>query len=187
MKQIYLTLMLIAFTALQAMADSKLESGSLIPLKDSEVRMLVTWDYSKMLIEDKTVEDFLKEKGADWQRDYSAEVGACEAAFEVYFNKENKKYALITEDDLSAQYEMIIHVSELHYGSTATAVIFGGFSRGAHIKGNAEVVRLSDKETIANISFDCSGAAAIGNEARRTLAYYDLAKDLAKSIKKAKK
>ncbi len=175
-----------AFVSLVAFADAEVKSGSLKELKDSEIRILVTWDYSKMLIEDKSVDEFLKEKGADWQKDYPREVAASEATFDVFFNKKNKKYALITDDEEAAHYEMIIHVDEFHYGSTAAAVMFGGFSRGAHIKGHVDIVKLSDKSTIATITFDCSGSAALGNEARRTFAYQDLAKDLAKRIGKAK-
>lgn len=179
-------LIVFAITSLVAFADAEVKSGSLKELKNAEVRVLVTWDYSKMLIEDKSVAEFLKEKGEDWQKDYPREVAASEATFDVFFNKKNKKYALITDDEEAAQYEMIIHIDEFHYGSTAAAVVFGSFSRGAHIKGHVEVVKLSDKSTIATITFDCSGAAAIGNEARRTLAYQDLAKDLAKRVSKAK-
>lgn len=182
-------ILLIAFFAIVSMvayADAKLETGSVKDLKNADTRVLVTWDYSKMLIEDKTETDFLKEKGAEWERDYPAEVGASESAFEVYFNKKNKKYALITEDEDAAQYELVIHVDKFHYGSTAAAVMFGGFSRGAHIEGTVDVINLSDKSKIATIKFDCSGQAALGNEARRVLAYQDLAKDLVKIIKKGK-
>lgn len=172
--------------SLTAMADADLKSGSMIDLKKSDVRVLVTWDYSKMLIEDKKPADFLKEKGADWERDYPAEVSAGEAAFDVQFNKKDKKYALITDDEDAAQYEFVIHVEKFHYGSLGAAIAFGGFARGAHIEGTVDVIKLSDKSKVATISFDCSGSAAYSNEARRVLAYQDLAKDLAKLVNKAK-
>lgn len=185
MKKVLLFLT-VAMVSLSAWADAELKSGSLRELKSPDVRILVTWDYSKMLIEDKTPEEFLKEKGSDWEKDYPAEVAAGESAFDVLFNKKDKKYALITDDEDAAQYEFIIHVDKFHYGSTGAAIMFGGFARGAHIEGNVEVVKLSDKSTVANIEFDCSGSAAYGNEARRVLAYQDLAKDLAKMIGKGK-
>lgn len=179
-------LFVVAFISLAAFADAEVESGSLKELKNSDVRVLITWDYSKMLIEDKTAEEFLKEKGAEWEKDYPAEVAASEAAFDVFFNKKNKKYCLITDDEDAAQYELVIHVDKFHYGSTAAAVMFGGFSRGAHIEGTVDVVNLLDKSVVATIKFDCSGAASYSNEARRILAYQDLAQDLAKRVSKAK-
>lgn len=185
MKRILFSLVAAVF-AMTAWADAEVTSGSLIDLKDSEARILVTWDYSKMLIEDQKPEAFLKEKGPDWERDYPAEVAAGESHFEVVFNKKDKKYALITDDEDAAQYEMIIHIDQFHYGSTAAAVIFGGFSRGATIEGTIDVVRLSDKSNVATIKYDCSGAAALTNEARRILAFDDLAQDIAKLVKKAK-
>ena len=106
----FLLLMVAAVMSLTAWADAKVENGSMRYLKNPEVRVLVTWDYSKMMIEDKKPADFLKEKGADWERDYPAEVAAGESAFDVTFNKKDKKYALITDDEDAAQYEFIIHV-----------------------------------------------------------------------------
>ncbi len=182
----FLILFVSAFVSLVAFADAEVESGSLKELKNSDVRVLITWDYSKMLIEDKTPKEFLKEKGAEWEKDYPAEVAASEAAFDVFFNKKNKKYCLITDDEDAAQYELVIHVDKFHYGSTAAAVMLGSFSRGAHIEGTVDVIKLSDKSTIATIKFDCSGSASYSNEARRIFAYQDLAQDLAKRVSKAK-
>lgn len=182
----YLLLLVVAMFSFTAWADAEIKSGSLRDLKSSDVRVLVTWDYEKMLIEDKAPADFLKEKGADWEKDYPAEVAAGESAFDVLFNKKDKKYALITDDEDAAQYEFVIHVSQFHYGSTGAAVVFGGFARGAHIEGTVDVVKMSDKSVVATIEFNCSGKAALGNEARRILAYQDLAQDLAKMIGKSK-
>lgn len=182
----YLLLLVGAMMSLTAWADVEIKSGSLKELKSSDVRVLVTWDYSKMLIEDKKPEEFLKEKGEDWERDYPAEVAAGESTFDIFFNKKNKKYALITDDEDAAQYEFVIHVDKFHYGSTGAAVVFGGFARGASIEGTIEVVKLSDKSVVATIEFDCSGSAAYSNEARRVLAYSDLAEDLAKAVGKGK-
>lgn len=186
MKKLFLLLSAIVIS-LSAWADAEIKSGSMKDLKNPDVRVLVTWDYEKMTIEDKKPADFLKEKGGDWEKDYPAEVAAGEAAFDVLFNKKDKKYALITDDEDAAQYEFVIHVDKFHYGSLGAAIAFGGFARGAHIEGTVDVVKLSDKSTVATLTFDCSGSAAYSNEARRVLAYQDLAKDLVKLIGKAKK
>lgn len=189
MKKVLLT-SLVLFAALTTWADAKVQSGSLHGLKNASSRILVTWDYNKMLIEDMTPEAFLKEKGPEWERDYPAEVAAGESAFATNFNKKNKKYAQITDDEDAAQYEMIIHVDKFHYGSTAAAVIFGGFARGASLVGTVEIVDKATKSIICTINFDCAGKAsgvkAYGSEGRRIYACEDLAKDLAKLVSKAK-
>lgn len=182
----YLLLVVAAIFSQTIWADTEVKSGSLKDLKKPEVRIFVTWDYSKMTIEDKKPTEFLKEKGAEWEKDYAAEVAAGEAAFDVFFNKKDKKYALITDDEDAAQYEFIIHVDKFHYGSLGAAIAFGGFARGAHIEGTVDVIKLSDKYKIAELTFDCSGGAVYSNEMRRVLAYQDLAQDLAKRIGKAK-
>ncbi len=185
MKKFFLV-MVAAMISMSAWADAEVKSGSLKPLKSADARVLITWDYSKMTIEDKTPAEFLKEKGADWEKDYPAEVAAGEASFDVLFNKKDKKFAQITDDEDAAQYEFVIHVDKFHYGSLGAAIAFGGFARGAHIEGTVDVISLKDKSKIASIQYDCSGAAAYSNEARRVLAYQDLAKDMAKLIGKAK-
>ena len=178
--------MVALLVAMTSKADVELKSGSLAALKSSDARILVTWDYSKMLIEDKKVDVFLAEKGSDWQKDYPAEVAAGESAFDVTYNKKCKKFAQITDDEDAAQYEVIIHVKKFHYGSTAAAIMLGGWARGAHVEGTIEVVSMSDKKTIATVEFDCAGKASYSNEQRRVLAMVDLAEDLSKLVSKAK-
>lgn len=185
MKKFFLFLA-VTLMSLTAWADADVNSGSIRPLKSASARVLVTWDYANMLIEDKSPEEFLKEKGEDWEKDYPAEVVAGEAAFKELFNKKDKKYAQITDDSAVAQYEFVIHVDSFHYGSLGAAIAFGGFARGAHIEGVVDVVDRADGNVIAKIKFECSGAAAYSNTARRVLAYQDLAKDLAKLVGKAK-
>lgn len=182
----YLLFFIVSMMSLTALADAEFKSGTLRDLKNPNVRILITWDYSKMMIEDKKPEDFLKEKGEKWENDYPAEVAAGEAAFDILFNKKNKKYALITDDEDAAQYEFVIHVDKFNYGSTGAAIAFGGFARGASIEGTVEVIKISNRSNIATLTFDCAGQAAYGNEARRILAYQDLAQDLAKLISKTK-
>ena len=181
-----LMLMVVAMVSLAAFADVKVENGSVGMLKDPDTRVLVTWDYSNLQIEGKKADDFLAEKGEEWIRDFPRETTASEAAFAVKYNQANKKFAQITDDDEAAQYELVIHLDWLHYGSTAAAVVFGGFARGANVKGTVDVVNMADKSVVATISFDSAGTACIGNENRRILAYYDLAECLYKIIKKSK-
>ena len=185
MKQ-FVFISLLLMTTISAFADANISKGSIACLKNANARITVTWDYSNMLIEDMKPEAFLKEKGAEWERDYPAEVAAGESAFDAQFNKKNKKYAQITDDEDAAQYEMIIHVDKFHYGSTAAHLFFGGIARGASIMGTVELIEKATKSVVCSISYDCAGKSDYGNEKRRVLAYQDLAGDLAKLVSKAK-
>lgn len=167
-------------------ADVELKSGSVTELKSPEASVLVTWDYDDMLIEGKSVNDFLAEKGSDWQKDYPSEVSASELAFGKVFNKKCKKFAKITDEAADAQYVFVIHVKKFNYGSTAAAVMLGGYARGAYVEGTVEVVSKANREVIAIVDFDCSGQSSYSNEQRRILAFMDFASDLAKLINKAK-
>lgn len=185
MKKMLLCVLMV-FTALASWGDADVQRGSVLPLKEKGVQVSVTWDYKNMLIEDMKPADFLREKGAEWQRDYPNEVAAAEVAFVKKFNKKSKKYAQITDSKRDAQYELVIHVAKFHYGSTAVGILFGSFARGAHIEGTADVVDCSTKQVIATIEFECAGESSYGNERRRIYAYEDLAQDLAKLVSKAK-
>lgn len=185
MKKLIL-LSFVLLTALTTWADADIQSGSMLSLKNSDVRVLVVWDYSKMLIEDQKPDAFLKEKGPEWVRDYPAEVAAGESAFATQFNKKDKKYALITDDEDAAQYKMVFHVNNFHYGSTGAAIVFGGWARGASIEGVAEIIDMATKTVVCKVAFDCAGKSAYSNEERRVLAYKDLAEDMAKLVSKAK-
>lgn len=55
--------------SLFAKADVTLKSGSLAKLKTSKEKVYVVWDYSHATLEGKDVKSFLKEKGAEWERD----------------------------------------------------------------------------------------------------------------------
>ena len=180
-------LFLAAFmTAVLTFADVELKNGSVSDLKSPEARAVVTWDYNNMLIEGKTVKAFLAEKGADWQKDYPAEVSASESTFFAYWGKKSKKSVQLTYDKAEAQYEFVVHVKSFNYGSTAAAVMFGGYARGASMQGTVDIVSKASKKAIATVGFDCSGKAAYGNEQRRVLVYQDFAKDFAKLISKSK-
>jgi hypothetical protein len=182
----YLFLALALLTAALSYADVEVTSGSLVKLKDADSQVSVRWDYTKMLIEGKKPATFLKEKGKDWQRDYPNEVAAGENAFLTTYNKKCKKFAKMTKTKAGAKYEYVIHVKNFHYGSTGAAIAFGSYSRGASIDGTIEVKEVKSRKTICTLSFDGSGKASFGNEARRILAMKDLAEDLAKAVKKAK-
>jgi len=185
MKRILLFAVALLSTVM-ALADADITSGSLSELKNGSARILVTWDYSKMLIEGKNPNEFLKEKGEDWVKDYPAEVTAGESAFDILYNKKCKKFAQITDDEDAAQYEFVIHVTKFNYGSTGVAIMFGGYARGAAVEGTVDVVSRNDKKVICTVEFDCSGPSAYSNEQRRILAMQDFAKDFAKLVGKAK-
>lgn len=190
-KKILISALLIITMGVTAHAgkDMVLTSGSLSMFKDANARIYAEWDYSRCMIEDTPVEQFLEQKGPDWQRDYPNEISAAESAFMVRFNKKNKKYAQLTDDPDDTKYKMVIYVDKFHYGSTGASVIFGGglFTKkvgGASIEGQIEIQNIYTTETIATFDFDCQGNSGLGNEERRSSCYANVADNLAKLMGK---
>ena len=103
--------------SLFAKADVTLKSGSLAKLKTSKEKVYVVWDYSHGTLEGKDVKSFLKEKGAEWERDYKAELERAEANFMERFNDKTKSVT-VTDKKSEADYTIVVHVKDFHYGST---------------------------------------------------------------------
>ena len=160
MKRIVLLLSFVMFCVVSmfAKADVTLQSGSLSKLKASKAKVYVVWDYTHATLEGKNVKEFLKEKGADWERDYKAELQRAEKNF----------------------------MKDFHYGSTGVSVMIGFGAGDAHMNALMNFYEKSVKEPFAVIDVDGVAGAGYGNEKRRVETYRELAEQVAKLIKKAK-
>ena len=92
MKRIVLLLSFVmcCVVSMFAKADVTLKSGSLSKLKTSKAKVYVVWDYTHATLEGKNVKEFLKEKGADWEKDYKDELQRAEKNFMERFNDKTK-------------------------------------------------------------------------------------------------
>lgn len=117
MKKILLVLagLMCSVAGVFAKADVTVKSGSLAELKGVKEKIYVVWDYSHATLEGKEVQAFLKEKGAEWQRDYPKELQTAEENFAERFNDKSKD-AKITTEKRDAKYRFVVEVKDFHYG-----------------------------------------------------------------------
>jgi len=187
MKKTLLTLFVILAGIVTATAkpDVSLIKGSLLELKGSNAKIFVRWDYTKSTIEDKPVAAYLKERGADWERDYPAELTRAEKAFRERLGDKSKDVSTVTKES-EADYVIVMKVKDFNYGQTALAVTVGFGAGDARLSGTMEIYKKGQKEPIAVLDVDGVHGKGYGSELRRENTYRDLAENLAKLIKKAK-
>lgn len=187
MKKTLLTLFIIIAGVVTATAksDVELQKGSLNELKGSNAKVFVRWDYKNSTIEEKPVAAYLKERGAEWERDYPAELARAEKSFRERLNKKSKDVSTVTEES-DADYVIVMKVKDFNYGQTALAVVVGFGSGDARLYGTMEIYKKGQKEPIAVLDVDGVHGNGYGSEIRRETTYCDLADNLAKMIKKAK-
>ena len=166
-------------------SDLQLIKGSLAELKGSKAKVCAIWDYSKSTIENQDIKAFLEEKGADWVRDYDAEIERAESNFISRINEKTTDVKAITSKE-DAEYTIVIKVSNFDYGKTALSVVIGFGSGDARLYGSIEIYKKSVSEPIAVLEMDGVSGAGYGNEKRRVEAYRELAESLAKLIRKGK-
>ena len=171
--------------SLFAKADVTLKSGSLAKLKTSKEKVYVVWDYSHATLEGKNVKSFLKEKGAEWERDYKTELERAEANFMERFNDKTKSVT-VTDKKSEADYTIVVHVKDFHYGSTGASVLIGFGAGDAHMNALMDFYEKNVKRPFAVIDVDGVAGAGYGNEKRRVETYRELAEQVVKLIKKAR-
>ena len=187
MKKTILTLVVALMASVNAMAgsDLKMESGSVKELKGSGATICAVWDYSNSTLEEKSIKEFLKEKGEDWERDYPKEIQNAEDNFIERLNDKSKKnFKAVSGDD--ADYKLLIKVKNFDYGSRAASVWVGFGAGDARIWGKMELYKKGVSEPIAIFDIDGVGGSGGGNEWRRIEAYRELAELFCDIVKKGK-
>ena len=187
MKRIVLLLSFVMFCVVSmfAKADVTLQSGSLSKLKASKTKVYVVWDYTHATLEGRNVKEFLKEKGADWEKDYKDELQRAEKNFMERFNDKTKSVT-VTDKKSEAEYTIVIEVKDFHYGSTGVSVMIGFGAGDAHMNALMNFYEKGVKAPFAVIDVDGVAGAGYGNEKRRVETYRELAEQVVKLIKKAK-
>ena len=184
MKRLFISLLCVVCTTMTfAKSDLQLISGSLSELKGSNAKVCAKWDYSNSTIEKQDIKAFLKEKGAEWERDYNSEIERAEANFLSRINDKSKD--IVAVEGSTADYEIVIKVSDFDYGKTALAVVIGFGAGDARLYGTVEIYKIGDSQPIAVLEMDGVSGSGYGNEKRRVEVYRELAELLSKLIKKA--
>lgn len=187
MKKAVLTLVIALMASMNAMAgsDLKLESGSVKELKGSGATVCAVWDYSNSTIEEKSIKDFLKEKGAEWERDYPDEIKRAEDNFIERLNdKAKKSFTAVSGND--ADYKLVIKVKNFDYGSSSASIWVGFGAGDARIYGKMELYKKGVSEPLAVFDLDGVSGSGGGNEKRRVEAYRELAELFCDIVKKGK-
>ena len=185
MKKLLAFIMLFACTVgIQAKSDLQLIKGSLAELKGSQATVSVEWDYSHSTIEHKSIKEFLKEKGPDWEADYADEIKRAEENFISRMNDKSKDVKTIGDPD--GDYKIVVKVRDFDYGNTTASVLVGFGAGDARLYGTLEIYKNGSAKPIAELDMDGVSGAGFGNEKRRVEAYRELAETLSKLIKKAK-
>lgn len=164
--------------------DVVVKNGSYNELLDKNLEIAVEWDYTNSTIEDKDVNTFLHEKGADWERDYPKELEHSEDCFIAKFNKDTKWFK-VNDHATDAEYKMVIVVKNYHYGSTGASVAFGFGVGDSTLEGKVLVYKKGESKPVVDILIEGVHGGGMGNEARRVNCYEELAKQLTKLMKKA--
>ena len=134
--------MMMALMALMAVAaqaaDDKvtLTTGDGQWLNESGKTATVEMDYSKTVAEGEPLKQYLKKRGDQVVADWPSVAETARNRFIEQFNRRNKKGLQIVDSD-KTDIRIKVIVEKLHFGNTATAVIFGGLGSagGAEISG----------------------------------------------------
>ena len=169
-------LMALIAVAVQA-ADDKvtLTTGDGQWLRENDKTATVEMDYSKTVAEGDPLMQYLKKRGDQVVADWPAVAESARSRFIEQFNRRNKK-GLQVVDAGNADMKIKVIVEKLHFGNTATAVIFGGLGSagGAEITGKMIVTDKAGKTLATYDLYEVRGRGAYDfTEGKRLGAVYD--------------
>ena len=158
LKEIYMKRMLmmawmvmVAVVAANAKDDKvTLTAGDGKAIVKSEKTATLEFDYSNTIAEGKPLKEHLQTRGENFVKDWPELAKSARERFIERFNSKNKKGVQIVEGD-KADLKMKITIEKLDFGSTGTAVVFGGFGSagGAEITGKLVVTDAATGEQVA--------------------------------------
>lgn len=186
MKKIFLFLFLF-FTAFTSWAGSiKVISGDIAVFNNNGITASLIFDYSNLKIEGTPYQNWLKEKGNDYVRDWPEQCKASEEYFIRCWNKDNDKGLQVTSSE-GKEYYMIIDAREMDMGSAAASMFVGFGAGGAKLTGTMYIFKQGCDIPCLTVEIDGqTGRSAVTEMARRIDLYGELAEDMVKTIKKTK-
>lgn len=145
-------------------------------------------DYSNAVVNDKTLDGYLKDRGEDFVRDWPGNAEYAREYFVVRFNKKNKKGMQIVSEGNSAKYKIVFQISKLYMGNVSGAIL-GGFARkagGIIVSGLLEVVNTETNKSVCCFNIhELQGTSHFSETVRLGLCYFDVASEALKIAKKA--
>ena len=154
-----------------------LKSGSISILKTPSEALLEV-DYSEAKVGDKTIDEYLQERGEDFVRDWPKDKELAVSQFKKLFNKKNKGMKLTTDESV-VSYKFVIRVEKLNMG-TATGLTLWG-AGGCIMTGTIDIIDLRTNEVVCNLYIDeVQGVGNFSETTRFVYMYIQLAAQLCK-------
>lgn len=179
MKRIIVILTILVAT-INALADSKVQSGDVKVLKKSGETFSVEFDFSYTIVEGVPYEQYIASRNADWNRDWPSDQKAGLQSFVDKWNKKNKRGMKATTS-AEADYRLVIKPSYIHFGSAALAWTIGFGAGGMNMSGTMELYKGSDKVLTITVE-NQTGKSKLTETKRFKSLMYELADDTYKDI-----
>lgn len=187
MRKIFFLFVFVVFTTTSSFAGITVKSGSVAVVNEQGTVASFVFDYSKLLIEDKPMMEYLKGRGDDVVRDWPKESAACEEEFLNRWNQQNKRGLTLTENS-DAKYKMVITVEKLDLGSFGASFVVGFGAGGAKMSGKIEIFENGNAQPILTLTVvDQTGRSKLTEQKRRANLYRELVDDALKEIKEYQK
>lgn len=164
-----------------------LKDGNLVVFKQKE-QALVELDFSKTMVKDQTLVDYLKGRGEDFVADWPKDQDRALEFFTYRFNKKNKDGLQVSKDAKDAKYKMIIHVDWMDMGNGASGFMPWSSSKagGVILKGTMDIIDQKVEKYVCRLSFDeIKGNGNPSETARLGGAFFVLATKIFKQAKNA--
>ena len=179
--------MLVAALAMYADNPVVVTAGNPVVFNEA-VQALVEVDYSKTMVKDQTLGEYLKGRGDDFVRDWPNDRAKALEYFTYRFNKKNKKGMQIGTDLTDAKYKMVIYIDWMDMGNGASGFLpwSGSKAGGVIIKGRCDVIDIKAAQYVCRMTFDeVKGSANPSETTRMGMAYFYLANYIFKLSKDA--
>lgn len=185
--KIYLLLVTLCM-AIPSFADDELQvtANNLSAFNDPNATATVIFDYSNLKIEGTQYEQYLKEHGEDYVRDWPIQNKECEDVFIQQWNKSNSK-GLKVDAEKGKPYTMRFEVTDLDLGNVAAALVIGFGAGGAKMSGTMYLYKGDSQTPELTVKITGqTGHSKYTETKRRKDLYKELAQDLVKEIKNTK-
>lgn len=187
MKRISSTLLLLLMVVVAMAEDVKLIGGSLSVFHEQENAFLEI-DYSNTMVKDQTLSQYLKSRGADFERDWPEDKAKALEYFVVQFNRKNKKgLQVITTPGVKCKYKMVLHVTYLDMGNGASAFMPWSSAKagGVIMNGIMDVGEMATGKAICRLaSEEVKGLGHPSETVRLGMCYFEFAQRVFKEAKR---
>lgn len=198
MKRVMYLLVALALMPTLAFAGNKddkvtIKSGNAKFIVEEASTATAKFDFSKAVVEEnETIDEYLTRRGEDFVKDWPQVQSDVIDYMAKFLNKKNKKGMQIVNSG-TTQYEMVIHVTAIDFGSTGKTIArefnpfnFSAKTGGAVMSGIVEVLDASTHQSLCEVQInDIKGVGQYGETNRLKALVYDMVRKLLSAVKKS--